>query len=66
MREEYFGPVGFAREPIEERKRWVARIFTLALIIFLAWMFVTKVVRPPADNPGITNPVPQETLPGPK
>ncbi len=66
MREEYFGPVGFAKEPAEERKRWVGRIFTLALIVFLLWMFFTKVVRPPTDNPGLNTPPVQETLPGPK
>ncbi len=65
MHEDYFAPLGFATEPIEVRRRWITRIFTLVLIIFIAWLFLTKVVRPPTEEPAV-GPKPVETLPAPK
>lgn len=43
-------PVGFAREPRETHRRIVVRILTLLLVLFIAWLLVTKVIRPPQDT----------------
>lgn len=65
MREDYFSPVGFAGEPGEERRRWFGRLIMLLFMAFLIWLFVTRVVSPPNDNP--TLPTQQSsTLPGPE
>jgi hypothetical protein len=50
-REHYISPVGFAREPAQERRRWFGRIMLYALIAFLAWLLFTHVINPPPDNP---------------
>ncbi|MCA1833810.1 MAG: hypothetical protein ABR548_13625 [Actinomycetota bacterium] len=63
MREEYFSPVGFAKERGEERRRWFGRLVMLAFMGFLVWLFLTHVVAPPNDTP--TVPTQQaSTLPG--
>ena len=41
MREEYVSPVGFAKEPSEERRRWIGRVLLIALVIFVAWLLLT-------------------------
>ena len=66
MREEYNPPVGFASEPAERRKHWIARIITGILLIFIVWLAVTRVFTSPTD-PTFQNPAGQETpLPGPR
>lgn len=64
MAEDYYGPVGFAKEPLEERRHWLGRILVLLLAVFIVWLAVTKVIRPPTDTPQI-NPQ-QQQLPGPE
>jgi hypothetical protein len=61
-REEYITPVGFAREPAKERRRWIGRFFLALLVIALAYILVARVINPPtAGNP----PLPTQTaLPG--
>ena len=63
MREEYVSPVGFAKEPAEERRRWVGRIFLIALVLFIGWLLVNRVLNPPADDPGIGTQIEQTTIP---
>ncbi len=64
MREEYVPPVGFAKEPSEERKRWIGRILLGLLLAFIVWLFVTRVINPPEEIQRL--PTPQESqLPGP-
>jgi hypothetical protein len=65
MREEYFSPIGFAKEPGEERRRWIGRVVMLAFVIFLVWLFVTHVISPPNDNPTVPS-TQASTLPGPE
>ena len=63
MREEYVSPVGFAKEPSEERRRWIGRIFLIALVLFLAWLGWTRIINPPEEgNPRVG----VEQLPGPE
>jgi hypothetical protein len=63
MREEYVTPVGFAKEPAEERRRWIGRIFLILLVGFLGWLVLARIISPPDDgNPTI----PTEQLPGPE
>ena len=61
MREEYVSPVGFAKEPSEERRRWIGRIFLIALVLFIGWLLVNRVINPPEENP--TLPQIEETVP---
>jgi hypothetical protein len=64
VREEYFGPVGFAKEPAEERKRWFGRILTLLFVIAIVLLFYYRVLTPPStDNPQVPT---QTELPGPR
>lgn len=64
MREEYVSPVGFAKEPSEERRRWIGRIFLIALVLFVGWLLVNRVINPPEEgNPRL--PQIEQTLPGP-
>ena len=66
MREEYLSPVGFAKEPAEERRRWIGRILLAALLFFIVWLLFQRVINPPED-PRL--PVPQQEepiLPGPE
>lgn len=65
MREDYYGPVGFAREPAEQRKRWIARIVLAGFVLFIVWLFVTKVINPPQDS-GTSPGVRSSELPGPR
>ena len=61
-REEYVPPVGFAREPARERRRWIGRVLLLALVAGLGWLLVNRVINPPEDQPfrtpGLENELP--------
>ncbi|MFY9588264.1 MAG: hypothetical protein WAT66_12495 [Actinomycetota bacterium] len=63
MREEYVSPVGFAKEPSEERRRWIGRIFLIALVLFIGWLLVNRVINPPAETPQIGNQIEETTIP---
>jgi hypothetical protein len=64
MREEHVSPVGFAKEPSEERRRWIGRIFLILLVAFVAWLFLYRVLNPADDGNPVLNPggQQQETL----
>lgn len=63
MREEYVRPVGFAKEPAEERRRWLGRILLIVLVLFLAWIVWARIINPPEEgNPRI----PTQELPAPE
>ena len=67
MREEYVSPVGFAKEPSEERRRWIGRILLLALLIFVVWLLLYRVFNPfDQGDPGLISPQQQQQtlLPG--
>ena len=65
MREEYLPPVGFAKEPAEERRRWIGRVLLAALLVFIGWLAFERVINPPEEgNPRV--PVEQPILPGPE
>ena len=66
MREEYVSPVGFAKEPSEERKRWIGRIFLIALVLFIVWLLVNRVINPPNEGDPTLEPQIEQTLPGPE
>lgn len=61
MREEYVSPVGFAKEPYEERRRWIGRILLLVLVLFIAWLFLYRVWSP-FDSGNRLGPEQQETI----
>ena len=64
MREEYVSPVGSAKEPSEERRRWIGRIFLIVLVLFLVWLAWTRIINPPEEtNPRIGT---EQELPGPE
>lgn len=65
-REDYTPPVGFAREPSEERRRWFGRLFTLIVVVFIVWLAWTRVFSPPEDNPRIPSISEQSELPAPE
>jgi hypothetical protein len=65
MREDYFGPVGFAKEPAEERKRWISRIILFLFLLFIVWLFWNRVVNTTGSNPTIPLRPTQSTIPGP-
>lgn len=57
-------PVGFAREPRDERRRWVNRIVLFLFVAAISWMLVSRVVNPPDDS---RSPAPTTSqLPGPR
>jgi hypothetical protein len=63
MREEHVSPVGFAKEPSEERRRWIGRIFLVALIAFLGWIVWARILNPVEEgNPRL----PAPELPAPE
>ena len=63
MREEHVSPVGFAKEPSEERRRWFGRILLGLLLVFVIWLLVYRVFSPSDDgNPVLNSPQQQETL----
>ena len=67
MREEYVSPVGFAKEPSEERRRWIGRILLLALLVFVVWLLLYRVFNPfNQGDPGLIPPQQQQQtiLPG--
>jgi hypothetical protein len=64
VREEYFGPLGFAKEPVEERKRWFGRVVTLLFVIAIGLLLYYRVIQPP--NTDTPTPTTQTELPGPK
>ena len=49
-REEYITPVGFAREPAKERRRWWGRIFLALLVAALVYVLFTRVINPPTTG----------------
>lgn len=50
-------PVGFAREPGTERRRWIGRIFLAILLALILWLLVNRVFKPPATQ----GPIPQQS-----
>jgi hypothetical protein len=67
MREEHVSPVGFAKEPSEERRRWFGRILLAVLVVFVVWLLVYRVFSPGDDGNPVLNPGPQQQetiLPG--
>jgi len=66
MREEYVSPVGFAKEPSEERRRWIGRIFLIMLLAFVVWLFLYRVLSPNQDseNPTLNPGTSQTVIPG--
>jgi len=64
MGEEYVPPVGFAKEPSEERRRWIGRIFLIALVLFIGWLLVNRVINPPEEgNPRLGPQIEETTIP---
>jgi len=63
MREDYNSPVGFAKEPVEERKRWLGRILTLIFAILVGLLAYFRVFHPPSDQPTVPSTT-QSELPG--
>jgi uncharacterized membrane protein len=69
MREEYVSPVGFAKEPSEERRRWIGRIFLILLVVFVVWLFLYRVLNPADEGNPVLNGGPQQqetVLPAPE
>jgi hypothetical protein len=67
MREEYVSPVGFAKEPSEERRRWIGRLLLVVLLAFVVWLLLYRVFSPFSDeNPGLGNQQQQTVLPAPE
>ncbi len=58
-REEYVTPVGFAREPAKERRRWIGRFFLGLLVIGLILLVWTRVIQPPEDS---NSPIQRESV----
>ena len=57
MREEHVSPVGFAKEPVEERRRLIGRIFLVLLIGFLGFIVWARIINPPEEgNPRLPTP----------
>jgi hypothetical protein len=65
MREEYVSPVGFAKEPAEERRRWIGRIFLVLLVIGLVWLVWFRIINPQEEGVP-TIPTEQQELPAPE
>ncbi len=63
-RDDYIPPVGFAREPHAERRRWLGRILLSVLVVFIVWLLVYRVINPSDtnDRPNIS----KTTLPAPQ
>ena len=67
MREEYISPVGFAKEPSEERRRWIGRIFLAVLLAFVVWLLLFRVFSPFNDEtPSLPGQQQQTVLPAPE
>ena len=64
MREEYVSPVGFAKEPSEERRRWIGRIFLAILLAFVVWLLLFRVFSPFNDETPSLPQQQQTVLPG--
>lgn len=56
-------PVGFAREPAVEVRRWIGRILLGALLAVLGFVIVNNVISP--DDPGRGGSI-ESTLPAPR
>ncbi|HVL32776.1 MAG TPA: hypothetical protein VM600_04260 [Actinomycetota bacterium] len=63
-REDYVPPVGFASEPIAERRRWIGRFFLLLVIVGLGYIVVNRVINP-QDDVQQRPPTTATRLPGP-
>lgn len=57
--EEYVAPVGFAREPVVERRRWIGRLFLAIVVVLLLYLVFTRVIHVTDTQPTIQ----QSTLP---
>jgi len=66
MREEYVSPVGFAKEPSEERRRWIGRIFLVILLAFVVWLLLYRVFSPFDEGNPSLNQQQQTVLPAPE
>lgn len=62
-REEYIAPVGFAREPAQQRRHWLGRIVLAGFIGLLGYLLVNGVFSAPDDTQP-SEPI-QSELPGP-
>jgi hypothetical protein len=49
-REDYIPPVGFAREPAKERRRWLGRILLAILVAGLLFILFNRVISPPTTT----------------
>jgi hypothetical protein len=49
-REEYITPVGFAREPAKERRRWIGRFLLALLVAGLLFILFNRVISPPSTE----------------
>ena len=49
-REDYISPVGFAREPAKERRRWIGRILLAILVAGLLFILFNRVISPPTET----------------
>lgn len=63
-RDDYTPPVGFAREPHAERRRWFGRILLFLLVGFIVWLLFYRVINP-ADTTQTPN-TRRTELPGPQ
>jgi len=61
-REDYIAPVGFAREPAVEVRRWIGRILLGLVIVLLGYILLNNVLSPEDTQPQRTV---QTELPGP-
>jgi hypothetical protein len=62
--ERYISPVGFAREPALERRRWIGRIVLAIFVVFIVWLLYNKVLNPSDTSPSVPSSS-QGPLPGP-
>lgn len=61
-RDDYVPAVGFAREPMADRRRWIGRVFILVIVGALVWLLFNRVFFPQDDlQPRVTT----SQLPGP-
>ncbi|HEX9712225.1 MAG TPA: hypothetical protein VGB52_06695 [Actinomycetota bacterium] len=63
-REGFIAPVGFAREPAVEVRRWIGRFLMAVLLVLLAFIVVNNVIYPSDDVPRRTDTT-EGPLPGP-
>jgi hypothetical protein len=49
-REDFISPVGFAREPAKERRRWIGRFLLAILVAGLLFILFNRVISPPTTE----------------